>query len=82
MRGAGGRGGREGPEEILLLVLTILSPSVCRGQQFVTGSHQFVGCFLDNSRARDLPYPATSLREVNVSSCLSWCAADWRLLTL
>ena len=33
MRGAGGRGGREGPEEILLLVLTILSPSVCRGQQ-------------------------------------------------
>ena len=58
-----------------LLVLIFLLPVEC--QEFVTGSHNYVGCFLDNPRARDLPYRAVGLREVGVSSCLARCEQEY-----
>ena len=58
-----------------LLVLIFLLPADC--QEFVTGEHNYVGCFLDNTRARDLPYRASGLREVTVRTCLEWCQAQY-----
>ena len=58
-----------------LLVLIFLLPADC--QEFVTGEHNYVGCFLDNTRARDLPYRAEGLREVTVRTCLEWCQAQY-----
>ena len=58
-----------------LLVLIFLLP--VEGQDFVTGSHNYVGCFLDNTRARDLPYRAVGLSQVTVSSCLTWCEQQY-----
>ena len=60
-----------------LLVLIFLLPVDVECQEFVTGSHNYVGCFLDNPRARDLPYRAVGLREVGVSSCLAWCEQEY-----
>ena len=58
-----------------LLVLIFLLPVDC--QEFVTGRHNYVGCFLDNTRARDLPYRAGGLSQVTVRSCLERCEAQY-----
>ena len=56
---------------IISVFLSSLSLVTC--QYLGTGDYQYVGCFRDNHRDRDLGTRALDIPRVNVSSCVTWC---------
>ena len=51
----------------------VLAAALARCQEFSTGAHHYVGCFLDSEGDRDLGTRAPSSATANLTSCLTWC---------
>ena len=47
--------------------------SIVTCQYLGSGDYQYVGCFRDNPRDRDLGTRALDIPRVNVSTCVTWC---------
>ena len=51
----------------------VLVAALARCQEFSTGAHHYVGCFLDSEGDRDLGTRAPSSSTGNLTSCVTWC---------
>ena len=51
----------------------VLVAALARCQEFSTGAHHYVGCFLDSEGDRDLGTRAPATATGNLTSCVTWC---------